>query len=228
MHRLFAVMLACACLAACTTTNTKVAFNNPAKPPAGARVLLLQPDIELSVLTAAGLQEPRADWSTTARDNLSADIEAAMKSRAHAFKTVDPNAAMSGRNGQLLRLHGAVGNSILMFNYGVYALPTKKLFDWTLGPGAQALAESQDADYALFVTGRGSYASGGRVATAIGLSLLGVGVPLGGQTVFASLVDLRTGQVVWFNVATAGPSADMREDKGSDLLVASLLKDLPL
>src|SRR5690606_6236013 len=97
--------------------------------------------------------------------------------------------AMTGRVGQLLRLNQAVGGSILQYSYGT-PLPTKKSgFDWTVGAGAQEVAAAYQADYALFVTGAGSYASGGRVMTAVGLSLLGVGVPLGQQQAFASLVD---------------------------------------
>jgi hypothetical protein len=221
--------MACALLAACTTTKAKLAFDNPTRPAPGARVLVLQPDVQLNILTAAGLQEPRADWSIAARQNLAAEIDKALGARAHNFKTLDPNAAMAGRPGQLLRLHGAVGQSILSFNYGAYALPTKKgNFDWTVGDGAQTLGGEYGADYALFVTGMGSYASGGRIATMIGLSMLGVSVPLGSQQVFCSLVDLKTGRVIWFNVANAGPNADMREQAGAQSLVASLFKTLPL
>jgi hypothetical protein len=228
MIRRFAVLLVCALLAACTTTNVKLASATPARPAPGAHILVLQPDIQLNVLTAAGLQEPRADWSAEARRNLAAGLEEGLKARAHNFQILDPNDAMSGRPGQLLRLHDAVGQSIMAYGYA-YTLPTKKGgFDWTLGDGAQSLGDAYHADYALFVTGRGSYASAARVATAVGLSLLGVGVPLGSQQVFCSLVDLKTGQVVWFNVAVAGPDADMRDPGGSQHLVEALFKTLPL
>lgn len=198
-------------------------------PAPNAKVLLVQPDVQLSLLTAGGVQEARADWSRQGRDDLSADLKAAMTGRTHPFDTLDPEAAMEGRAGQLLRLHDAVGASIAAFNYGFLKLPTKKgPFDWTLGEGAQALGEEKGAGYALFVTARGSYASAGRKAVMLGAALLGVGVPLGSQTVYASLVDLKTGRVVWFNVALAGPSADMRTAEGSKALVTSLLKGVPL
>lgn len=228
MKKLFATIVACALLAACTTTNTKLAAN-PVKPAAGARIVLIDPDIELSLLTAAGMQEPKADWTEQGRANIAAQVEAQMKARSHNYRLVDPDASMAGRTGQLLRLHEAVGQSIMLFNYGYVSLPTKKgTFDWTLGEGAQALGAAYEADYALFVYGRGSYASGARVATAVGLAMLGVGVPLGGQQCFASLVDLKTGQVVWFNVASAGPNADMRKPEGAAELVTAVLKDAPL
>ncbi|MDP1989187.1 MAG: hypothetical protein Q8K44_18310 [Phenylobacterium sp.] len=157
-------------------------------------MLLMQPDVQLGLLTASGITEPRADWSQAGQSNLAQEIQAQLSTRSHTLKVSDPDSLMEGRQGQLLRLHQAVGESVLMFNYGPFRLPTKPGFDWTLGSGTQTIAAAQEADYALFVRGQGSYASGARVATAVGMSLLGVAVPLGEQRVFASLVDLRTGR----------------------------------
>ncbi|HYE43708.1 MAG TPA: hypothetical protein VEA15_09980 [Caulobacteraceae bacterium] len=229
MIRLFAAALACVLLAGCTTTNSRVNTQAAAvRPAAGTRIVLMTPDVDLGLLTAAGMTEPRADWSRAARDNLASQIETAVKARQHAYSTANPDDAMTGRVGQLLRLNSTVGASIMTFGY-TNALPTKKgSFDWTLGEGAQALSTAYDADYALFFTGRGTYASEGRVATAVGLALLGVSVPLGQQVVYASLIDLRTGKVVWFNVAVAGPSDDMRKSEGAAGLVAAVFKDIPL
>lgn len=228
MRLLGVIAVACLLLAGCTTTNTKLAANQT-KPAAGARIVLVEPDIQLSLLTAAGVQEPRADWTDQGRLNVAAEVERQMKARSHTYRMIDPGDAMAGRTGQLLRLHEAVGQSIMMFNYGYVSLPTKsQSFDWTLGEGAQALGAAYDADYALFVFGRGNYASGARVATAVGLAMLGVGVPVGGQQCFASLVDLKTGRVVWFNVASTGPNDDMRKPEGAAQLVQAVLKDAPL
>jgi hypothetical protein len=212
MMRFLTLAAACLALAACTTTNVKSAAGLPAAPPQGAKVLIVQPDIELSLLTFAGLAEARADWTASARTNMQTAVEAALRGKSHSLKVLDPATAMDGREGQLLRLHGAVGSSIILFNYGFIPLPTKKdSFDWTLGEGAQVLATRYESDYALFVYGRGSYSSGGRlVAAAL------VGGPTGSQQVFASLVDLKTGR------------ADMRTPEGAAMLTASLLKDVPL
>jgi hypothetical protein len=229
MKKWIALAVLCTSLAACTTTATKVAVKGAPKPAAGAQVMALQPDVQLALLTAAGMQEPRADWSQAAKANLTRELEGQLKAKAHGFKIVDPESVMGGRTGQLLRLNEAVGQSIIVFSYSGVTLPSKgKDFNWTLGDGVKALASEQGADYALFVNARGTYASGGRYATALGMAMLGVSVPLGHQQVLASLVDLKTGRVVWFNVVTAGPSADMREAEGASSLCASLLKDIPL
>jgi hypothetical protein len=228
MKRILTLAAACLMLAACTTTNVKSAAGLPTAPPQNAKVLLAQPDIELKLLTASGLLEPRADWTASARANMQAAVEATLQGKAHKLTVLDPATAMEGREGQVLRLNGAVGNSILA--YGMYGpgLPSKTGFDWTLGEGAQLLAAKYGTDYALFVYGRGSYSSGGRVAMMIGAAALGVSIPMGGQQAFASLVELKTGKVVWFNQAIASPAADMRSPEGAKVLTESLLTGLPL
>lgn len=229
VKRLLPIALACLSLAACTTTNTRVADVEAPRPPAGSQVILMEPGVQLGLLTASGITEPRADWSKAAKENLSREIAAQLQTRAHGFKVVDPEAEMDGRSGQLLRLNNAVGQSILLFTYGPLTLPTKgKDLDWTLGEGVKALGEAHGAQYALFVNANGNYASSGRVAAMVGMAMLGVSMPLGNQQVIASLVDLKTGQVVWFNVALAGPNADMREPAGAAALATSLLKNIPL
>ncbi|HEY8574319.1 hypothetical protein [Phenylobacterium sp.] len=229
--RLLLAIAACALLAACgTTTSTRMAAPTAISAPApNSKVLLMQPDVQLSLLTAAGLQEARADWSQQARTNITQAIESELRAKSRPSELLDPTQAMAGREGQLIRLHEAVGQSIMAFNYGVINLPTKKgTFDWTLGEGTNVVREARGADYALFVNGRGSYSSGGRKAMFIGMAALGVGIPLGGQTVFASLVDLRSGRVVWFNMATAGASDDMRTPEGARALVGKLMTGAPL
>ena len=131
-----------------------------------------------------------------------------------------------------MRVNEAVIEAIIAHEYNGYAgakLATKKDdFEWTIGDGSELVGQHFGADYALFISGNGTYASGGRVAAFVVASAFGVGIPLGQQQVMASLVDLKTGQVMWVNYAVAGPGADMREDAGAQSLVESLLKDVPL
>jgi hypothetical protein len=228
MKRLITI-IALACLAACASANTRQFSETAVRPPAGAKILVVSPDISLSLLTATGMREPRADWSKQGQAHLAADIAAAVAARGHAPQAFDPSNAMDGRIGQILRLHQAVGASILFASYGPIPLPTKKgAFDWTLGDGVQELATATGADYALFSFGGGTYSSGGRATMAVLGALAGVAIPMGSQQVFASLVDLRTGRIVWSNVATAASGSDMRDEQGARNLVATLMKDAPL
>jgi hypothetical protein len=228
MIRAALVAVACLLVTACTTTDSRVALGVTA-PRTGATVLVVKPDVQLALLTTVGMNEPRADWSEAATGALQTALSETLASSSYTIRPIDPEEALGGRSGQLLRLHEAVGSSIATFEYGPYSLPTKAgSFDWTLGEGASSLAETYGADYALFTYGGGTYASGGRIATMVVLSAFGVGIPLGSQQAFVSLVDLRSGQIIWFNSALAGPQADMRDRDGARSLVVSLLKGAPL
>lgn len=229
--KLLGALAACLLLAACTTTQVKTIGASAAQPPtADSKGLLIQPDIRLGVLTASGMTEARADWSQDAQRYLVTAMRDDLAARGHPFEVLNPEASMEGRTGQLLRLHEAVSASIQQFEYGAMRLPTKPKdqLDWTLGDGALVIRDQHGADYALFITGRGTYSSAGRKALWLGAAMLGVSVPLGSQQVFASLVDLRSGKVVWCNVAVVGPQTDIRTADGAKALVADLMKKAPI
>jgi hypothetical protein len=48
----------------------------------------------------------------------------------------------------------------------------------------------------------------------------------GSESGFAALVDLNTGDIVWFNVVSAG-SGELRDSDGAHAVVRQLFKDLP-
>jgi len=78
----------------------------------------------------------------------------------------------------------------------------------------------------LFSYYRDYQASGGRVAFAILAGAVGVGVSVGSERGFASLVDLRTGEIVWFNQVIAG-TGELRDKEAARATIDALFKDLP-
>lgn len=205
-------------------------------------VVIVEPDIELSVITAGGLQEPRQEWSNIARQLFPAKVREKLAGRRVALKPdfdVPDDLDPASQLGQVLRLNQAVALSITQYSVAGSALATKRdergraRMDWSLGPGVSVLREATGADYALFTYVRDSYATGGRQA----LRVLGivVGVAMGGlldigggaQVAVASLVDLRTGQVVWYNLL-ARQSGDLRDPAGADQTVQRMLTRLPV
>ena len=58
------------------------------------------------------------------------------------------------------------------------------------------------------------------------LALLGVGITGGFQVGYATLVDLETGQVLWFNQVISG-MGDLRDEKSAAASVDSLLAGFP-
>ena len=116
----------------------------------------------------------------------------------------------------------------MQHHFGALKLPNKNgAFDWSLGPGVHELGEVHHADYALFAFYRDQQASGGRMALAVlAAATVGAGMETNREYGFASLVDLNTGDIVWFNVVAAG-SGELRDAKGAQNAVATLFKDMP-
>ncbi len=216
-------------LAACTTTNVKTAEEADFSWSSNAnkRIVLIEPDVTLGSLTAAGLFEPRADWTQQAKQLIDQETALLLSEKGIDFAKADNLA--SPRSVQVAKLHSAVGRSILLHLYGAGGqLPNKgKALDWSLGPGSNAIRDEFDSDYGLFLFVQDSYTSAGRAFMMVGAAVLGVGIQGGTQVAFTSLVDLKTGQIVWFNrlVSTAG---DLRTEDPAKKVVRNLYEDLPL
>jgi hypothetical protein len=187
----------------------------------GARIALMPLDVELFSISAGGVLEPRADWTELALNHFRAALHS-RKPRADIevveFEDEDDETVQS-----LNRLHGAVSSAIAGHHFGAYALPTKEgRLDWSLGPEVRSIRERTGADYALFTLIRDCYASSERVAAMVVAAVFGVGLSGGFQVGYASLVELETGRVVWFNFLVRG-TGDLREaDKARETLEALL------
>lgn len=195
------------------------------------RVVLVDPDIELGELTAGGLFETRADWTRAAQGFVDNGLH---EHFAQSGTQVVPADSPTSHDIQLIKLHGVIGQAIITHLYGGGAkLPTKAdALDWTLGPGTNEMRDRYGADYALFIHVRDSYSTAGRralqVAGILGAAVgVAVYVPGGAQVGFASLVDLRTGNIVWFN-RLQRESGDLRTAEPAVATVAELIKGIPL
>lgn len=195
-------------------------------------VVIVEPDIELSEVLAGGVREPRKEWTETARRLYPAAVHDRLTA-AHAPQRPDylipKDLAPDSRIGQIIRLNEAVSISVLNYTSPGNYLATKgKRLDWTLGPGVAELRTATGADYALFTYIRDSYTSSGQAALrVIGLLLLGGDVGGGTQVGVTTLVDLRSGQVVWFDYL-AKQTGDLRDPEGAAATAANMLKGLPL
>ncbi|GAA4041066.1 hypothetical protein GCM10022281_22550 [Sphingomonas rosea] len=211
-------------------------------PPQGDyKLLVMRPDVTVGSVKAGGLTEPRADWTETARANLVAALRAQQAGRGGETRILDRRDSIAGVSPEtvadLERLHSAVGNSIALHKFAGAELPTKRGrgLDYTLGEDAVKLGRATGYDYALFLHAEDAFADQGRVA----LQVLGIAgcfigfcapnVGGGGQSAYASLVDLRTGEVVWFNVLQTGSQVagikmgDIRTPAGAAQMVDRLL-----
>jgi hypothetical protein len=227
-------------LSACVQTR-QYADIEFAPPQGNYKLLVMRPDVSVGSVTTGGMVEPRADWTEQGRANLIAALKAQQAERGGNAVIMEKRDSLPGIEpetiAELERLHYAVGQSIALHRYSGRYLPTKrgKGLDWTLGQDAVRLGQRTGMDYALFLYAEDSFASTGRVA----LQVLGVAgcivgfcapnIGGGGQFAYASLVDLRSGEVVWFNVLQAGTQiaginmGDIRKPEGAAQMVDRLL-----
>jgi hypothetical protein len=227
-------------LSACVSTRqfADVQFT----PPQGDyKLLVLRPDVTVGSLTTGGMVEPRADWTDQARRNIIAALRAQQASRGGNLTIIERRNELPGVTAEELaeveRLNAAVDEAIVQHKYLGDYLPTKNRrgLDWTLGQNAVRLGEKTGYDYALFLHAEDQVASTGRVALGVvGLvgCVVGFCAPnIGGaeQLDYASLVDLKTGEVVWFNVVQAGSQVpgikfgELRTPQGAAQMVDRLL-----
>ena len=211
-------------------------------PPQGDyKLLVMRPDVTVGSLTTGGMVEPRADWTEQARKNIIDALRAQQTGRGGKVNILERRNQLPGATEQEVadveRLFYAVGQSIVLHKYlGAY-LPTKrgKGLEYTLGEDAVRLGQKTGYDYALFMHAEDQVASTGRIALGVlGIAgcFVGFCAPnIGGATQldYAGLVDLKTGEVVWFNVVRAGSEVpgiafgDLRSPQGAAQMVDRLL-----
>jgi hypothetical protein len=214
-----------------TKDFTSAGYALPADKP--VTVVLMRPDVQVGLLTTGGVPEVNADWTAAATKNLQKALEQNQKARGIELRVLD---AQSGEAAQLVgdyeALHRAVAAAVLTHKVAGAKLPTKKnQFDWTLGSGVQRISDLSGGNYALFLYSRDHFASAGRQAMqAAGLLGCLVGfcvIASGGQHIgYASLVELSTGNVVWFNMLR-GSQGDVREAPGAQSMVDVLMASMP-
>jgi hypothetical protein len=210
-------------------------------PPQGDyRLLVMRPDVTVNSLTTGGMAQPRADWTEQARANIIEALRAEQAGRGGKVLVLarrnELPTVSADEIADLERLHYAVGNSIALHKYSGAALPTKRGrgIEYTLGQDAVSLGRRTGYDYALFIRAEDNIASTGRTALqVIGVAgcFIGFCAPSGGsnQFAYASLVDLRTGEVVWFNVLQTGSQlpgvkfGDIRNPQGAAQMVDRLI-----
>jgi len=229
-----------ASLSACVETRqyADVQFT----PPEGDyKLLVLRPDVTVGSITTGGMIEPRADWTDQARASIVGALRAQQAARGGHLLIIEHRNEIPGVSPDELadveRLNAAVDESIVEHKYLGDYLPTKRGrgLDWTLGSDAVELGRKSGYDYALFLHAEDQVASTGRIVLGVlGAAgcIVGFCAPnIGGATQldYASLVDLKTGEVVWFNVVRAGSEVpgikfgDLRTPQGAAQMVERLL-----
>jgi hypothetical protein len=232
LHLVKIVFVAAAAVTLAACQSSSLQLTKELKRNAGeASVVIMPSDVQLFELSAGGSLEPRGDWTQSATSYLTSALHTEGETRRiHLVAYDDSNvsADQSDQIRQVSKLFGVIGDEIVIHQYsGPMQLPTKDgSFNWSIGPAVQALRNRSGADYALLTYLRDSYADAGRIALIAIAAIAGVGVQGGVQTGYAALVDLNTGDIVWFNRLIRG-TGDARDLGGARGTARALLEGFP-
>ncbi len=205
------------------------------------KIVVFRPDVQVGSLRVGGLDEANPDWTKTARENIQQAMEANADARSAKLHFLGE---FEGADGELVNqyrgLYEAVAASVFQHEMLGDHLPTKLVpnpdpkaskryaLDWSLGADAAKLKAVTGGDYALFFFTHDAYGDAGRkVAQLVFAGVFGGYLPAGVHIGYASLVDLNTGNIVWFNSDLA-MGGDPRNADGAEKRVGQLLSGFPI
>ena len=211
----------------CSSFNTEPKYTIRIFDKESPQILLMPVDIEICELTIAGMCEPSASWTQSSKENIIISFEEILNTRNAILKKYNKN-QQNDEIIQLIKLHTQIGQEIINNEYGIFELPTKKEFNWTLGKKVKLLKQKNNSDYAIFIFFRDQYSSTERVLYNIVTAVLFPGIiPIGGsQIAFASLVDLNNGEITWFN-GYYRSFGDVRDLENARNTVNKLFEEFP-
>ena len=221
---LFAIVLF---LNACVAPSNIYHSSSSLSVPMNTSVLIVPPDVVISLLNAGGNKEPRADWSENVQSSLEDAIQGYLYSKGVRFisygqKTIADEHIDIMRQANVLM--DAVELSQVRQGIGerIYAIDKSTLEKLT----------PFRAEYALVTVLRAELASGGRTAVAILSSIAGVAVKTNSAEFRVALFDLRDGQLKWANfdkaaLAEVGNLVKANES-GWEKAIAHILVGIPL
>jgi len=200
------------------------------------KMLLLPPDIRVHEISAGGVVEQVDDWTISASNHAMKSLREIEGSKS-LFELKETPALTDAEKQTLdqhLALYELVAGSADFSKSGPFApwRERAKNFDFTLGPGLRELAERSDLDAAVIVIGSDYISSSGRKATmALGIlaaALTGVAViPVGGTAyVSVGVVDMRTGNLLWF-ATSRGQTNDLRQEQQVRAVLDKLFTGYP-
>jgi hypothetical protein len=223
-------------MSACLAFAAPVLAANSASKPEfvilaeqSAKIVVLKSDISVAELTTGGLDQPKVDWTKQAQSAMEKAFAASYSERS---VQIVPMPEMKGEDAKTLSTYltllTAVSNQALTHKlFPGEALPTKDgALSWSLGPGISKLRDKTGADYALTFLSRDSYVSKGRRAAETVSALLGEAPSEGVHAGSMSLIDLKTGDLVWMNVDVQ-LAGDVRTEEGAKQRVEQLLRSFP-
>lgn len=230
----FVLLLTAACAAPNAGTHTSL--KQTPERPLPRKVLLLPTDIRVHEISVGGVVEKVDAWSEEASAHVLADLRERTHDRS-LFELADPP-GLGTEDRALLEQHAALYEAVAGSAFLAQASPIQAWrarwleFDYTLGPGLAGLAERTGLDAALVVIGTDHISSAGRKAAMVMgtvlAALAGVVIAPQGGIAFLSVgvVDLRTGDLLWFDTEQSG-SVNLRDKQAVKAMLDRMFATYP-
>lgn len=237
MRKLIFLVLMVFCLTGCSAMSyrTNKEFGDYFKVKKD--VAILSPDMKIFRLTAGGVDQYQDGWSNASisfmREQLERELDTFDTIR---FESLDDRSLSTADKDFLDEQKGiyyAVSHSVVTHTYEPATLFKHKVknFDYTMGDELNRFKDIKDVDAILFVNGRNYIWTAGRASLALISGAVGaftgvtLPVPAGKEWLTASLVEVRTGNILWFNYLPM--PGDMRKEKTVRRLTKKLFRDFP-
>lgn len=230
-----AVLLAAGCATPRAAVNQSFGKNPSRQLP--QRVLLVQPDIRVHEISAGGVVEKVDEWCKQASENAVSSLQESVRTQ-HLFELVRASSA-STADQAILEQHAALYALVSGSAHGAQISPFKAWqdraanFDYSIGPGLKDVAERTQVDAAVFLVGTDYISSAGRkAAMAFGIlaaAFTGIVIVPPSMPAFMSvgLVDMRTGDLLWYGTDLRSGASDLRDPAVMKSLVHGMLKTYP-
>jgi hypothetical protein len=226
-------------LTACATQQTAVnkSLAQQTARPLPHRVLLAPPEILVNEIAAGELVEEVREWSEKASAEAAKSVEAYAQSTG-LFEVVQPSKLSDAQRATLEQysaLYALVSGSAYAAQHSQFEVWRKRAadFDYTLGPGMNGVANSANLEAIAFVVGTDYISSASRkAAMAVGFAVgMFTGAYMGPQSrpafLSAGVVDMQTGELLWYGTEVRAGSEDLRDPKVVKSLVDDLFKTYP-
>lgn len=206
----------------------KLLATNPALPK---KVVVLPVDVEIIEVTAGGVEEEVPAWSAEASKHVARSVSAAIEADTTLQEVT--MSRVSGDSAENLEEHLALYRLVINTATGVGWEHKIRHFDYSIGPGLAALQRTTGADAAIMVYGRDYVSTAGRKAKAVAGNLpivsIFTGPPpeLGHSFIHISVVDLKTGDLLWMNSDFRKGATTLRDPGDSDKVVETIFDWYP-
>ncbi len=234
--RILSLLWAVVLLSGCTLALGPGLPSNQAQRDARAKelkkVILLAPDVQISLLSAGGVKEQRDDWAQTGRGHIERAIMTQLGEKGVPVQLLSPGPDLAKEVEEVRTLYRAVMNSI--YTHAVQRqdnpnlFPHKiKEFDYSVG-SLEKILRQHKADGLIIVYAEDEISSAGRKAMRVFQSInpFDTADRAGITWLEMALAD-KSGDILWFSSRWDAGGFDLREEKSAASFVSRVAGDYP-